>query len=68
MIRPMPCIPPLEADDAPEAARATADAHAATGGRMTNMKRTLAHSAVAFDALMEWYPLHDASCRSSASG
>jgi Uncharacterized conserved protein len=28
-------------------------------GRMTNMKRTLAHSPVAFRALMEWYPLYD---------
>jgi alkylhydroperoxidase family enzyme len=59
MIRPMPWIPPLEEGDAPEAARATADAHAATGGRMTNMKWTLAHSPAALDALLEWYPLHD---------
>ena len=28
-------------------------------GRVTNMKRTLAHSPVALDALMTWYPLHD---------
>lgn len=59
MIRPMPWIPPLDESEAPEAARATADAHAATGGRMTNMKWTLAHSPAALDALLEWYPLHD---------
>jgi alkylhydroperoxidase family enzyme len=59
MIPAMPWIPPLEADDAPEAARATADAHAATGGRMTNMKWTLAHDPAALQALLEWYPLHD---------
>ena len=40
----MPWIPPLDETAAPEASRATADAHAATGGRMTNMKWTLAHS------------------------
>ena len=27
--------------------------------RMTNMKWTLAHSPVALDALLPWYPLHD---------
>jgi alkylhydroperoxidase family enzyme len=55
----MPWIPPLDADDAPEASRAAADAHAATGGRMTNMKWTLAHDPAALTALLEWYPLHD---------
>jgi alkylhydroperoxidase family enzyme len=28
-------------------------------GRVTNMKRTLAHSPLALQALMCWYPLHD---------
>lgn len=28
-------------------------------GRMTNMKRTLAHNGTALHALMEWYPLRD---------
>ena len=55
----MPWIPPLDADDAPEASRTAADAHAATGGRMTNMKWTLAHDPAAMRALLEWYPLHD---------
>src|SRR5918993_583151 len=34
-------------------------ARAASGGRMTNMKWTLAHSPVALDALLQWYPLYD---------
>ncbi len=34
-------------------------AHVATGARMTNMKNTLAHDVVAFEALMTWYPLFD---------
>ena len=44
----------------PEMEEAAA-AHVATGARMTNMKNTLAHDRVAFDALMGWYPLHDAT-------
>jgi alkylhydroperoxidase family enzyme len=54
----MPRIEPLEvyAPDMEEAAHA----HVATGARMTNMKNTLAHDRVAFDALMTWYPLRDA--------
>ena len=39
--------------------QAAAVAHVATGARMTNMKNTLAHDVVAFDALMTWYPLFD---------
>ena len=55
----MPWIPPLDESAAPEGSRATADAHAATGGRMTNMKWTLAHAPAALDALLDWYPLHE---------
>ncbi len=40
----MPLITPLDDSTAPEGSRASADAHAATGGRMTNMKWTLAHA------------------------
>ncbi len=40
--------------------QAAAAAHVATGARMTNMKNTLAHDRVAFDALMTWYDLRDA--------
>ena len=28
------------------------------GGRITNMKATLGHSLIAFDAYMQWYPLY----------
>jgi hypothetical protein len=55
----MAWIPPLTEPDAPEGSRSLAAAHAATGGRMTNMKWTLAHSPVALEALLQWYPLHD---------
>jgi hypothetical protein len=53
-------IPPLEDSSAPADSRSIAAAHAASGGRMTNMKWTLAHSPVALDALLQWYPLFDA--------
>ncbi len=56
----MPRIAPALLEDvAPESReewRRQVDAH----GRMTNMKRTLAHSWPALRALMEWYPLRDA--------
>jgi alkylhydroperoxidase family enzyme len=55
----MPRIPPVDETSAPPRSRELAAAHAATGGRMTNMKWTLAHSPVALDALLQWYPLHD---------
>jgi alkylhydroperoxidase family enzyme len=51
-IEPLDAYPP----DMEEAA----SAHVATGARMTNMKNTLAHDRVAFEALMSWYPLRDA--------
>ena len=53
-------IPPVDETSAPPASQELAAAHVATGGRMTNMKWTLAHSPVALDALLQWYPLHDA--------
>ena len=56
----MPRIPPVDETSAPPESRELAAAHAATGGRMTNMKWTLAHSPVALDALLQWYPLFDA--------
>ena len=55
----MAWIPPLTESGAPEGSRSLAAAHAATGGRMTNMKWTLAHSPAALEALLQWYPLHD---------
>ena len=45
-------------DTEPEA-RAELDRQLAAHGRVTNMKRTLAHSATALHALMTWYPLRD---------
>jgi len=52
-------IEPVDESSAPVESRELAAAHAATGGRMTNMKWTLAHSPVALDALLQWYPLYD---------
>jgi alkylhydroperoxidase family enzyme len=58
MMAAMTWISPLTEPDAPEGSRTLAAAHAATGGRMTNMKWTLAHSPPALEALLQWYPLH----------
>src|SRR3954463_8842437 len=51
-------IPPVDESAAPPVSRSLAAEHLAAGGRMTNMKWTLAHSPVALDALLQWYPLH----------
>jgi alkylhydroperoxidase family enzyme len=53
-------IQPLEPAKAPPGAREELDRQLAAHGRVTNMKRTLAHSPVALAALMTWYPLRDA--------
>lgn len=55
----MPRIPPLAYDQADPAMKAEFDLQVSTNGRVTNMKRTLAHSPVAFHALMQWYALRD---------
>src|SRR6478609_7732291 len=52
-------IEPVDESAAPAVSQELAAAHVATGSRMTNMKWTLAHSPVALDALLQWYPLHD---------
>lgn len=52
-------IPPAERSDDPRV-QAELDRQRAAHGRVTNMKRTLAHSGPALDALMTWYPLRDA--------
>ena len=52
-------IAPIEVRDAEPEARAELDRQLAAHGRVTNMKRTLAHSATALHALMTWYPLRD---------
>ena len=54
MARVAPATPPL----AP-AAQQELDRQLAAHGRVTQMKRTLAHSPRALLALMEWYPLRD---------
>jgi alkylhydroperoxidase family enzyme len=51
-------IPPLEYEDADPAMQAEYDRVTSAQGRMTNMKRTLAHSPAALRALLEWYPLN----------
>ena len=53
----MPRIPPVEYDSAGDDVRRAYDDQIAAHGRVTNMKRTLGHSPVAFRALMEWYAL-----------
>ncbi len=50
-------IPP--AATPPPEAQAALDRQLAAHGRVTNMKRTLAHSPRGLIALMEWYPLRD---------
>jgi alkylhydroperoxidase family enzyme len=57
--RRMARIAPVEVPDAEPEARAELERQLAAHGRVTNMKRTLAHSATALDALMTWYPLRD---------
>ncbi len=53
-------IRPLEHAQADPAARAQLDGQLAAHGRVTNMKRTLAHAPAALHALMQWYPLREA--------
>ncbi len=55
----MAWIKPLDYEEVDAAMRAEYDRQVATNGRVTNMKRTLAHSPVAFRALMQWYALRD---------
>jgi alkylhydroperoxidase family enzyme len=52
-------VPPLDYDTAPPRSRAEWDRQMAAHGRMTNMKRTLAHSPEALETYMRWYPLRD---------
>lgn len=52
-------IPPLEYEQTVGWVRAEYDRQIGAHGRMTNMKRTLAHSEVALRALMEWYALRE---------
>jgi alkylhydroperoxidase family enzyme len=56
MERPMPRVPPATEPVDP-LARTLLQKQLADHGRVTNMKRTLAHSGVALGALMNWYDL-----------
>jgi alkylhydroperoxidase family enzyme len=56
-------IEPMPEDRARPAARAELERQRAAHGRVTNMKRTLAHSPAALHALMQWYPLRDEVAR-----
>jgi hypothetical protein len=47
-------ITPVEVADAEPAAREELERQLAAHGRVTNMKRTLAHSPPALHALMTW--------------
>ncbi|MFT3882976.1 MAG: hypothetical protein QM703_25395 [Gemmatales bacterium] len=51
-------IPPVTLEQANPAARALLEEQIAHHGRVTNMKRTLAHSSGSLYALMQWYDLH----------
>jgi alkylhydroperoxidase family enzyme len=51
-------IPPVADGAADPAAQQVLDQQRAAHGRVTNMKRTLAHSPAALRALMQWYDLH----------
>lgn len=51
-------IPPAAPGQIAPAAQAELDRQLAAHGRVTNMKRTLAHSPTALKALMQWYDLH----------
>src|SRR5437773_10809085 len=55
-------VPPAQEPLAP-AARQELERQVAAHGRVTNMKRTLAHSPSALLALMTWYPLRDEVAR-----
>lgn len=52
-------IPPIEYAQADAESQRLWDEQVRVHGRMTNMKKTLAHSPVALGALMQWYPLRD---------
>lgn len=55
----MPRIKALDYEEAGPESQKEYERQIKAHGRMTNMKRTLAHSYPALRALMEWYPLRD---------
>ena len=52
-------IRPLTFDEASPESKLESEKQIREHGRITNMKRTLAHSWPSLRALMEWYPLRD---------
>ena len=52
-------IGPADSASVPEASRALAAQHEATGARMTNMKWTAARSPETLAMLLTWYPLFE---------
>jgi alkylhydroperoxidase family enzyme len=52
-------IPPLRDSQVPAGARDELERQRTAHGRVTNMKRTLAHSPAALHALMQWYALRE---------
>jgi alkylhydroperoxidase family enzyme len=52
-------IQPVDPARAPDGSREELERQLVAHGRITNMKRTLAHSPAALAALMTWYPLRD---------
>src|SRR5580765_2365622 len=56
----MPRIPPLPEDRTTPETRTAYTRHTSVySSRITNMKATLGHSTIAFQAYMEWYPLYE---------
>jgi hypothetical protein len=52
-----PLVAQIDYESAPADSKTIWDQQVADHGRMTNMKRTMAHSPVALRSYMEWYPL-----------
>jgi len=49
----------LSLEDVPPGSKAEWENQITINGRMTNMKKTLARSPLAFETYMRWYPLRD---------
>lgn len=55
----MPRIEPLNTKEISPSVKEAFERHVQEyGGRITNMKATLGHSLIAFEAYMQWYPLY----------
>ena len=55
----MPRIEPLTTEEVSASVKVAFERHVQEyGGRITNMKATLGHSLLAFEAYMQWYPLY----------